>query len=97
MGRLGQWILRLAAFKFKVKHNRGTENMVADDLSRMFEGVAVERTEVTCAALLDSLPLVYTSLEEHQKGDDFCQSIVEKIRKKQPGGEDFHIRALLLS
>ena len=71
--------------------------MVADDLSRMFEGVAVERTEVTCAALLDSLPLVYTSLEEHQKGDDFCQSVVEKIRRKQPAVERFHVRAILLN
>jgi len=30
VGRLGRWILHLAAFKFKVKHTRGTENVVAN-------------------------------------------------------------------
>ena len=38
VGRPARWILRLASFKFKVKHTRGTDNVVADVLSRMFEG-----------------------------------------------------------
>ena len=38
VGRPARWILRLASFKFKVKHARGTDNVVADALSRMFEG-----------------------------------------------------------
>ena len=38
VGRLGRWILRLAPFKFRVKHTRGVDNVVADALSRMFEG-----------------------------------------------------------
>jgi hypothetical protein len=60
VGLLGQWILHLAPFKFKVKHTRGVENVVADMLSRMFEGGGGENPEVTCAALLESLPLVYS-------------------------------------
>jgi hypothetical protein len=33
VGRLGRWILRLAPFKFKVKHLRGVDNVVAHALS----------------------------------------------------------------
>ena len=35
VGRLGCWILRLAPFKFRVRHTRGVDNVVADALSRM--------------------------------------------------------------
>ena len=38
IGRLGRWILRLSPFKFKVKHTRGVDNVIADALSRMLEG-----------------------------------------------------------
>jgi hypothetical protein len=38
VGRIGRCILRLAPFKFRVRHTRGVENVVADALSRMFEG-----------------------------------------------------------
>ena len=69
MGRLGRWILRLAPFKFRVRHTRGVDNVVADALSRMFEGDRGENPEAMCAGLIQSLPLVYSSLEEHQKGD----------------------------
>ena len=36
VGRLGKWILRLAPIKFRVKHTRGVDNVVADGLSRIF-------------------------------------------------------------
>ena len=63
VGRLGRWILRLAPFKFRVTHTRGVDNVVADALSRMFEGECSETLEVTCTSLMQSLPLVYSSLE----------------------------------
>jgi hypothetical protein len=75
VGRLGRWILRLAPFKFRVKHTRGVDNVVADALSRMFEGECSEILEGTCASLMQSLPLVYSSLEEHQKTDAFCKGL----------------------
>jgi hypothetical protein len=75
VGRLGRWILRLSPFKFKVNHVRGVDNVVAEALSRMFEGVSEEVPEVSCAALLESLPLVYSSLEEHQREVAFCKSL----------------------
>jgi hypothetical protein len=32
IGRLGRWVLRLAPFKFGVKHTKGAENVVDDAL-----------------------------------------------------------------
>ena len=37
-GRLARWALRISAFKFRVEHIRGSQNIIADTLSRMFEG-----------------------------------------------------------
>ena len=69
IGRLGSWVLLLAPFKFKVRHTQGADNSVAGALSRMFEDWCPECPEVTCAALLPSLLLVYSSIEEHQLGE----------------------------
>jgi hypothetical protein len=77
---LGRWILRLAPFKFRVKHTRGTDNGVADALSHMFEGVERDTPEEQCVAITQSLPLVYSSLVEHQEKDSFCNEIRSQIQ-----------------
>jgi hypothetical protein len=79
IGRLGRWVLRLTLFKFRVKHSRGVDKVVADALSRIFEGKAEKRPEVTCAVLLESLPLVYSSLPRYQADDPFCKAMRAKI------------------
>jgi hypothetical protein len=79
IGRLGRWILRLAPFKFRVKHTCGVDNVVANALSRMFEGNAGEIPEVNCAALWQSLPLIYSSLGTHQKEDVYCMDLMNEI------------------
>ena len=79
VGRLGRWILRLAPFKLKVQHTHGRDKVVADALSRMFGNVSENNTQVSCAVLLDSLPVVYSSLAEHQAKDNFCADIQGKV------------------
>jgi len=96
IGRLGRWILRLAPFKFRVKHTRGVDNVVADALSRMFEGNAGEVPEVTCAALWQSLPLVYSSLGTHQKEDVYCADIMNKLQTNPASVENFQVWKELL-
>jgi hypothetical protein len=64
--RLGRSVLRLAPFKFRAKHTRGVDNVVADALSRMFEGYSEGHLDVACASLFEALPLAYLSLAEHQ-------------------------------
>ena len=89
MGRLGRWILRFAPLKFRVRHTRGVDNVVADALSRMFEGDRGENPEAMCASLIQSLPLVYSSLEEHQKGDPWCSEVLDRERADHKRNNSF--------
>jgi hypothetical protein len=87
VGRLGRWILRLAPYKFRVVHTKGIDNIVADTLSRMFGNAASGESE-GFVALLQDLPLVYTSL------DRLCGLVVsvEDYKHRGPG---FDYRTLL--
>ena len=96
ISRLGRWVLRLAPFKFRVKHTRGTDNVAADALSRVFEGKIQETPEMVCATVLESLPLVYSSLEEHQMNDQLCRDIRQKIATNSVGVENFQVRKNLV-
>jgi hypothetical protein len=96
VGRIGRWILRLAPFKFRVRHTRGVENVVADALSHMFEGDCRGNPEGQCASLIQSLPLVYSSLEEHQKGDQWCSQILDRVQASPSTGGNFSICRNLL-
>jgi hypothetical protein len=88
-GRLGRLILHL-------KHTRGMDNVVADAVSRMFEGGDCETPEMSCVALMQSLPLVSTSLEEHQKQDNLCWNIYDKVPTGKGGIDNFQIYKRLL-
>ena len=45
----------------------------------MFDGQNHDTPEVVCAGLLQSLPIVYSSLEEYQAEDEFCKNVKRKI------------------
>jgi hypothetical protein len=86
-----RWIVRLAPFKFRVRHSKGVENVVADALSRMFEGQKPEDPEKMCGSLIAALPLLYSSLKEHQASDDFCQRLSAQIKGKDRRAENFQL------
>ena len=96
MGLLCRWVLRLASFKFMVKHTWGADNVVADASSRVFEGTFCESPEITCAALIESLPLVYSSIEENQTGDSFCKDLRRITLAGQAGVDNFRIHKNLV-
>jgi hypothetical protein len=89
LGRLGRWILRLAPFKFRVQHTREVDNVVADALSRMFDGNSGETPEMNCAALWKSLPLVYSTLGEHQKENSYCVDLRNRIQANTDEVDNF--------
>ncbi|KAH8351251.1 hypothetical protein KR059_012448 [Drosophila kikkawai] len=45
-GRLARWSLQLQGFNFNIEHRKGSENVVADTLSRCVEEIAVDPTEL---------------------------------------------------
>jgi hypothetical protein len=69
---------------------------VADALPRNFERGSGETPETNCVALLQSLPLVYSSLEEHQKQDPFCVDLRDKIQAGQGSDDNFQMSKGLL-
>lgn len=49
-GRLARWAIKLQGFSFTIEHRKGSENVVADALSRSFEDAEV------CALVCEVLP-----------------------------------------
>ena len=49
-----------------------------------------------CATLLESLSLVYSSLEEHQKEDPLCEDLRENIQTGQGGVDNFQVHKRLV-
>lgn len=68
LGRIGRWLLRLSPFKFKVVHIRGSENVVADCLSRMLEPPD-SPTAQPAVRVLQNLPASFETLKDHQSKD----------------------------
>jgi hypothetical protein len=39
LGKIGHWVVKISALKFQVRHIWGTQNIVADSLSTLFEAL----------------------------------------------------------
>jgi hypothetical protein len=55
----------------------------------MFDGHCPESPEIICATMLSSLPLVYSSLQEHQRDDVVCLDLRRKVENQENCGKKF--------
>jgi hypothetical protein len=64
LGKIGRWVVKISSLKFKVRHIRGTQNVVADALSRVFESFqpAPSPSHLPSNALLMHFSLAFQDL-----------------------------------
>ena len=72
LGRIGRWILKLNCYKFGVQHIKGTQNVVADTLSRMFQSPTKtpenkENPEIAFANAVITESVSYTHLDVYKR------------------------------
>lgn len=83
LGRIGRWIIRISALKFRVQHIRGTTNVCADALSRMFHQEDFEPPEINVVKIsVPVFPFAHDNLLQYQLEDPFLK---EKITAANEG------------
>jgi len=81
LGKIGRWVARISALKFQVRHIRGSQNVVADALSRMFESPVEEGpAPIECNLVLTSFPLAFSDLKSLQVQDLELAEISRRLR-----------------
>jgi hypothetical protein len=80
--KIGRWVAKISALKFVVKHITGTQNIVADVLSRMLESPAVEEPSPMIYHLaLTHVPLAFQDLKQLQLEDPELSDICSKLKR----------------
>jgi len=77
----------MGSFKFRVKHTRGTDKLVAEAHSLAFRSMPCEGLELMSAALIESLLLLYSSIQQYQYEDPLCNNLYVKIEAGQAAAE----------
>jgi hypothetical protein len=73
-------VAKITALKFQVRHIRGTQNIVADTLSRMFGAPLPETPNPeVCHLTLTDFPLVFQELGKLQREDPVLAGIIAKL------------------
>ena len=91
LSRSVQGLLYLYSFIFSVRHTRGICSVVADALSRIFEGKCLDTPGTGCVAFMQSLILFYFSLKYHQKKNLFCLGLRDTIQTEQSGADNVQL------
>jgi hypothetical protein len=65
----------LSTFKFQVHHIRGTQNVIADALSRMNDS----GREVLVAPVLLQFPILFEDIATHQRSDPDLSAIIDRL------------------
>lgn len=85
LGKIGRWVVQISSLKFSVQHVRGTQNVIADTLSRMYhtpDDHLSDSAPAGCAVLLD-FPLAFSDIVPHQLNDPELAPIISEL---QSGG-----------
>jgi hypothetical protein len=88
LGKIGRWVAKISALKFQVKHIRGTQNVVADKLSRTLESPGNDETTTpaVCYLTLTNFPLAFHDLKELQLQDPELNRVKDKLQKGEKVG-----------
>jgi hypothetical protein len=82
LGKIGRWVTRISAFKFEMRHIRGTQNIVADALSQMFKTLPREEQAThLCQVTLTTFPQIFQSLGQLQENDQYLGPIIAQLQK----------------
>jgi len=80
--KIGRWVLKISALKFEVRHVRGTQNIVADTLSRMFDSPTSDSAnQVESHLVLTEFPLAFQELAQLQREGSKFSGIVIQLEK----------------
>jgi hypothetical protein len=75
LGRIARWVIRLSAFKFDVHHIRGSQNIIADALLRVYDPGG----EFFVAPLLLDFPVLFENIATHQRSDPDLKAIIDRL------------------
>lgn len=83
-GMLARWKLRFSQFPCaKIEHCRGTQNIVSDTLSRMFDGVESQNEpkppSAEKACFLQHFPETFETMKDKQREDEELADVIAKI------------------
>jgi len=82
LGKIGRWVVKISAIKFEVRRVRGTQNIVADTLSRMFDSHASDlANQIESHLVLTEFPLAFQELGQLQQKDPTLAGIVAQLEK----------------
>ena len=73
----------MSAFKFVPHHINGSDNVIADSLSRMFQCEDIPPDPVVAPVLLN-FPMAFADVRSYQAQDPVLSDIVAKIQEGTP-------------
>lgn len=82
-GRIARWAVRISAFQFKVRHIRGSDNQVADALSRMFSEDQSQESPALVSVVLAEVPQLFSDIKDEQDKDPFWGPIRKNLLNGQ--------------
>lgn len=89
-GRIARWATRILAFKFSVNSIRGSDNVIADCLSRMWNESGDDdagedgnhKTELPIVApILTQIPQLFRNIKEFQESDPHLGQVKKDLRE----------------